>query len=232
MDTAAALPYNRLEMVRRIREGNPRANRAWNIFMAGVDAISSIPLERMVFSRRRGTPSPSSPTTSPESPRPAARARTIETASTGETIAWQRREIAKELYRLQMNLAAGGMIAGKPCDCLSGKHVLGLEALAEETMAMHQDPVYQQVLDWTKEVDSKGTPDAIASGKYADDYPRMAGEARAFRKRLLGTEDTRAMVTAQERREILTRARTVALENVDAVFEKELGLKNDSQVEV
>ena len=231
MDTAAALPYNRHEMVRR--EGNPRANRAWDIFMAGVGALSSIPLERMVFSRRRSSQGegPSSPTSSAKSTRPAAWARTIETAGTEETIAWQRRQIAKELYSLQKNLAAGAMIEGKPCDCIADKHCLGLEALAEETMAMHRDSIYQEMLDWNKDVAAKGTHEAIASGRYGDDYQRMAQEARAFRKRLMGTEEPGAMLTQQERREILARARTVALENVDTVFENQLGPDKDSQVE-
>ena len=152
----------------------------------------------------------------------------LETAGTQETIAWQRRELAKELYRLQMNLAAGGMINGKPCDCLSGKHALGLEALAEETMAMHQDPIYLEIAGWTKELDAKGTPEAIASGKYKEDYQRMAHEARGFRKRLLGTVDTPAALTGEERERVLKRAQAMARERLDALVEKELEAEHGS----
>ncbi len=222
MDTAAGLSYNRFEMVRRA--GNPRANRAWNIFLTAVDAISSVPVERMVFSRRRSSQGegPSSPTTSAKSPEPTARARTIETAGTNETIAWQRRQIAKELYSLQKNLAMGAMIEGKPCDCIADKHCLGLEALAEETMSMHQDPIYQELLAWDQDVAAKGTHEAIASGRYRDDYQRMAQEARAFRKRLMGTEDTRAMLSEYEREEILNRGKAVASEHAAELVTDEL----------
>ncbi len=46
MDTTAALLYNRFDMV---------PNRAWNIFLSAVNAISSIPVERMLVPRQRSS---------------------------------------------------------------------------------------------------------------------------------------------------------------------------------
>jgi hypothetical protein len=175
-------------------------------------------LERQVPATQRTAPSATAAKAGRASPR-------VETAGTEETVAWQRRELAKELYRLQMNLAAGGMIAGKPCDCLSGKHALGLEALAEETAAMHQDPIYQEIIEWSRDLATKGTPEAIASGKYRDDYQRMAQEARGFRKRLLGTEDVRAALSDEEKQEVLKRARA----KLDALLKEKLGAEDAAE---
>lgn len=219
MDTFATLLYNRFEMVKR-------SDQAWDLFMGAINAVSSIPLERLGASRRRSGEESSSPSSAnnqrSEPTTPAGTIERVNTAGTEETIAWQRRQIAKELYTLQKNLAANGLINGKSCDCIAGKHALGLEALAEETMAMHHDPVYQEMVDWAKELDAKGTPEAIVSGQYTDDYQRMTLEARAFRKRLMGTTDTAAMMTEQEREEVLNRAKNVAREQVDMLVEKEL----------
>ncbi len=199
--------------------------------MGAINAVSAIPLEQMAFSGRRSRAESSAPPSANkplESTTPAGTIEGVDTAGTEETIAWQRRQIAKELYSLQKNLAAGGLINGKSCDCIAGKHALGLEALAEETMAMHQDPVYQEMLDWAKELDAKGTPEAIVSGKYKDDYQRMTQEARAFRKRLMGTLDTRAMITEEERREILSRGKSIDREKADMLVEKELEAESGS----
>ncbi len=260
MDRARALSYNRLEMARRILEGNPRVNRAWNIFIAVVDAVSSMPLERMVFSRRRSSQGegPSSPAASAESSKPATRARTIEQVetagpdvrepqsneetvarqrpvpartvleekartlavkvhagemthdqaveelrqaampppaqtvapatlkgpSTEETVADLRHRLAKELYRLELDLLTGGRIAGRPCDCFS-KHAFGLEALAEELMSMDRDPVYGEVIAWLREREPEFTPAAIAQTE-ASYYQGLAPTVRGFRKRVLG----------------------------------------------
>lgn len=199
--------------------------------MGAVNAISSIPLERLGSSGRRSRAEPSAPSSANKTLEPTTPADTIEgvdTAGTEETIAWQRRQLAKELYSLQKNLATNGLINGKSCDCIAGKHTLGLEALAEETMAMHHDPVYQEMLDWNKDVAAKGTPKAILSGRYTEDYQRMAQEARGFRKRLVGTLDTRAMLTEREREEVLNRAKNVAREKVDVLVEKELEVESGS----
>jgi hypothetical protein len=99
-----------------------------------------------------------------------------------------KRRLAKELYRAELDLANGLMIADRPCDCLSNKHTLGLEAGAEELIS--QDPdnnVYQEIIQWIADNTYKCTPDAIMSGKYKKEYPHMALQFKEFRKRVLGS---------------------------------------------
>ncbi len=106
-----------------------------------------------------------------------------------ETTAELKRRLAKELYRMELDLAAGLRIAGKPCDCGSNKHTLMLEAAAEELIS--QDPgnasVYQSIIAWIPANHSKIIPEAIQTGKYTSEYPRMANEFKMFRKGVLGS---------------------------------------------
>jgi len=113
----------------------------------------------------------------------------IDLPTSEETTVELRRRLAKELYRAELDLAAGMKIAGKPCDCLSNKHTLMLESAAEELIS--QDPgnagVYQEIIDWIPRNARKVTPEAIQSGKYTSEYPTMANEFKAFRKRVMGS---------------------------------------------
>ncbi len=105
-----------------------------------------------------------------------------------ETTTELKRRLAKELYRAELDLANGLRIANRPCDCLSNKHTLMLEAAAEELIS--QDPgnsVYQEIIDWIPANRSKVTPEAIQGGQYAGEYPRMANEFKIFRKRVMGS---------------------------------------------
>ncbi len=105
-----------------------------------------------------------------------------------ETTTELKRRLAKELYRAELDLANGLRIANRPCDCLSNKHTLMLEAAAEELIS--QDPgntVYQQIINWIPDNREKVTPEAIASGQYAEEYPHMANEFKTFRKRVMGS---------------------------------------------
>ncbi len=106
-----------------------------------------------------------------------------------ETTTELKRRLAKELYRMELDLAAGLKIAGKPCDCGSNKHTLMLEAAAEELIS--QDPgnasVYQDIIKWIPQNRDKILPEAIQGGKYAGEYPRMANEFKTFRKRVMGS---------------------------------------------
>jgi hypothetical protein len=105
-----------------------------------------------------------------------------------ETTYELKRRLAKELYKAELDLANGLMIAGKSCDCLSNKHTLELEACAEELVS--QDPdntVYQEIQKWIIENQHKVSPEAITSGLYKNDYPHMALEFKEFRKRVLGS---------------------------------------------
>jgi len=108
-----------------------------------------------------------------------------------ETTTELKRRLARELYRAELDLAAGLKIAGKPCDCLSSKHTLMLEAASEELIS--QDPdnhVYQEIIAWIGDNRSKVSIEAIQSGVFAAEYPHMANEFKTFRKRVMGSVGT------------------------------------------
>lgn len=105
-----------------------------------------------------------------------------------ETTQELKRRLGRELYKAELDLSAGLLIAGKPCDCLDNKHRLGIEAVAEELIA--SDPsnsVYQDILQWFKDNGHKVTVAAISSGEFKAEYPFMANLFKEFRKRTLGT---------------------------------------------
>ncbi|GAH65736.1 unnamed protein product, partial [marine sediment metagenome] len=107
-------------------------------------------------------------------PAPAAR---HDLPTSEETAQALRRRLAKELYRAELDLSNKLRIAGKPCDCLSEKHALMLEAAAEELIAQEpNNPVYLEIIGWIKQNQSKVTIEAISTGQYDDEYPRMAAE--------------------------------------------------------
>lgn len=147
-------------------------------------------LIRALIARPRMSPTREEPTAEkgsrPSVMPPVAK---IITAGTEETTTELKRRLAKELYRAELDLAAGLKIANRPCDCLSQKHALMLEAAAEELIS--QDPgnasVYQDIIKWIPYNQNKVTPEAIQSGKYASEYPGMANEFKLFRKRVMGS---------------------------------------------
>jgi hypothetical protein len=105
-----------------------------------------------------------------------------------ETANELKRRLGRELYKAELDLAAGLKIAGKPCTCLESKHTLELEAGAEELVPEDPgNPVYTEIVSWISHNQHKVTPEAIASGKYAAEYPQMAAQFRDFRKRVMGT---------------------------------------------
>lgn len=107
--------------------------------------------------------------------------------STEETVAYHNHEIDKHLNELQTHYAQKLVIAGKKCDCGSGNHLLHIEALAEATIAMVDNPeIYYRLLDWVKEVSPKSTDQAAKSGQYDNEYPIFSRQARDFRKELPG----------------------------------------------
>jgi hypothetical protein len=131
-------------------------------------------------------PAPSTGLSSPPAP---AVVRTLPTRD--ETTHELKRRLARELYRAELDLAGGLKIAGKACDCLEYKHSVGLEAAAEELISQDPgNPVYKEIVQWTKDNLAKVTVEAIQSGKYDADYPRMALQFKEFRKRVVGTSET------------------------------------------
>jgi hypothetical protein len=121
--------------------------------------------------------------------------------STEETIAYQKREISKELLLMEKHLQQHCKISGVACDCCGGKHLITIEGLAQETLGMTGDPVYNELVDWTKVVTPLTTANASASGKYEDKYPELALQAREMRKRIMGTADIMPLLDpAQQKR--------------------------------
>ena len=115
--------------------------------------------------------------------------------SNEETVAYQKRELGKQLFAMELHYAQKMRINGIPCDCGSSKHLLGIETFSEETIPMVNNPqVYYDVLEWLKEVSPKSTDAAAKSGKFDEEYLRMSGEARDFRKKIMGTLSPAAMI--------------------------------------
>jgi len=108
-----------------------------------------------------------------------------------ETIIVLKRDLAKELYKAELDLARKLRIFGKPCDCLDSKHGLKLEASCEELIPYEpNNQIYNQIMDWYQRNRNKFTYEAIASGKYDEEYAGMAAELKAYRKGLMGTTAT------------------------------------------
>lgn len=111
--------------------------------------------------------------------------------STDETITYQNHELAKTLLVLEAHLAQGCRIAGKPCDCCSGRHPLELEKLSEEALSMVDKQVYRDIIEFAREVDQKANVAALRTRQYDSDYPLLAVRARNMRKQLTAYNDAR-----------------------------------------
>ncbi len=160
---------------------NTKALKDFVTSMSGTQmANTALPEQKTISAIARPTPRPELPT--PE-----------------ETTSELKRRLAKELYRAELDLSGGLRIAGKPCDCLDSKHTLGLEAAAEELIAQEPtNPVYTEILQWIKNNHPKVTIEAIVSGQYDEEYPRMASEFKGFRKRIMGTTALTAMIAPRQ----------------------------------
>ena len=82
------------------------------------------------------------------------------------------------------------------------KHPMTIEALAEEALGMTGNSQYSDITDWAKRVAPQTSAVASASGDYDELYPQLAQEARVFRKRIMGTEDIKALISPEERERI------------------------------
>jgi hypothetical protein len=149
----------------------------------------------------------------------------VEMPTSAETTQELKRRLGRELYKAELDLSAGLLIAGKPCDCLDNKHRLGIEAEAEELIA--SDPsnsVYQEMLQWFKDNGHKVTVAAIATEQYKHEYSFMANQFKEFRKRTLGTAAFDAIApaphdfTLEEAKKI---AADEAIKVVEAQWEKQ-----------
>jgi tyrosine-protein phosphatase YwqE len=126
----------------------------------------------------------------------------VELATTEDTIIELKRRLGKEIYRMELDLQGGGRINGKVCDCLGAKHSLGLESCAEELMSYESNPVFQDVIDWLHAHQHDFIPRVIASHEKSY-YQDMIPEVRKLRKRVMGTDDVKALFTPEETDSIL-----------------------------
>lgn len=136
---------------------------------------------------------PKTPEIEPQSPTVGSK------VTTEETIAYQRRELGKELLLLEAHLREGCRIpptTGKPCDCCSPKHTITIEALALETYGITGDPIYQELTKWAEKIERKTTIPEIESGRH--NYGEDAVQARGYRKKLLGSESLGALLPPSE----------------------------------
>ena len=105
--------------------------------------------------------------------------------TTEETVSYQRRELVKELTLLEGHLQQGCKINNKGCDCCE-KHPIKIEGLAQETAGMVRDGLFSKLAGWAQSISPLTTEEASASGKYDDEYPKLAIQAREFRKIIMG----------------------------------------------
>jgi len=117
-----------------------------------------------------------------------------ERVSTEETVAYQKRELGKEILLLEKHLQQKCKIAGKACDCCE-KHPIVIEALAQETLGITGDPLFGDVVAWAKRIAPITTEAASRSGQYDEEYPDLAVQGRNFRKRIMGTAAVQALLT-------------------------------------
>jgi len=122
----------------------------------------------------------------------------VEMPTTSETLNELKRRLGKELYRMELDLQGGGRIAGKPCDCLSSKHSLGLEGTAEELLSYEVNPVYGEITAWLRSHQSEFTPEEIAKHDPSH-YQQLVPDIRTFRKRVMGTESPAALLSDTEK---------------------------------
>ncbi len=134
--------------------------------------------------------------------------------TTPETIEYQKRELGKELMLLEKHLQQKCKINGKACDCCE-KHPIVIEGLAQETLGMTGDKLYEDVIDWARKITPITTEEASRSGEYDNIYPGLAVEGRNIRKRIMGTADIKALLSpklservSNEVQEIIDRAKS------------------------
>lgn len=106
------------------------------------------------------------------------------TLTNDEVIEYQKRELTKELLLLESHLEQGCKINNKACDCCA-KHPIKIEGLALETSSMTSDKTFQELADWARSIGPITTEEASASGKYDEEYPKLAMQARSFRKAIM-----------------------------------------------
>jgi len=125
----------------------------------------------------------------------------VELPTTEQTVRELKRRLAKELYRMELDLQSGARIAGRPCDCLDAKHRFGLEATAEELMSYEANPIYGEIIAWLNRHEVEFEPGEIAKHP-PEYYHKLAPEVRRFRKEVMGTEVASEELTLDEAKKL------------------------------
>ncbi|MDD4874610.1 MAG: LAGLIDADG family homing endonuclease [Dehalococcoidales bacterium] len=85
-------------------------------------------------------------------------------------------------------------INGAVHNCGQSRHLLHLEKLADEALAMVDNPeIYTRIHDWINRLGPRCTVAMVEKGTYVKEYSKFASEARDLRKELLGTLDPSAL---------------------------------------
>lgn len=139
-----------------------------------------------------------------------------------ETLAYQKKEIAKEIWQLEKHLAQGCRIPDKtgkriPCDCCEkGTFIAGLgyESIPIAERAGQKSDIFEKIARWSEDLAPMVTVAAVESEKY--DYKKLSGEASALRKELMGTLALSAMASEIT----LDEAKKLAAEEAQKEIEK------------
>ena len=105
------------------------------------------------------------------------------------------------------------------------KHPLAIEALAQETLGITGDGLYHEIATWARNVMPITTEAASRSGRYDEEYPPLAVTARNLRKRIMGTEDIKALLSPELDEKVYADVQDI----LDKAFKKEGG--NDGATE-
>jgi hypothetical protein len=107
-----------------------------------------------------------------------------------EILTYQNKKIAEVLYGMELHLAEGCHIFGKPCDCCD-KHSL-IKGLAVETIPIASrmgKPIepYESLVSWLDTNEHKFSEAAVASGRYNSEYKPLSGEVSLLRKAIIAS---------------------------------------------
>lgn len=122
-----------------------------------------------------------------------------------ETLEYQRKEIARELWMLEKHLAQGCKIPKRDgslvtCDCCE-KGAMGITGLSYETIPIAErsgedSSIFANIATWSHGIEPHVSVPAIDRDN--TQLPRFSGEASMLRKQLLGTDRLSALLTNDE----------------------------------
>jgi hypothetical protein len=172
-----------------------------------LDDLRAIINENPQLLHKRSAVSPACPNPSPQ-PALATATLTRDLPTTAETVQELKRRLGAELYRLEMDLVAGGRIAGKACDCLQKHAELGILSIVGELVPMDRSPVNEHIIAWVNSHLPEFQIDVVAATEPAR-YRQLAPEVRSLRKELLGTEKLVALLNDEQKAKIQQDARAL-----------------------